>query len=66
MADRSDDHGASDDDDGASQEMPFQEVLHEMLGIIADALADGIESGITPTSIIVAIKSLISSFAAAM
>jgi hypothetical protein len=36
MADGSDDHGASDDDDGASQEeMPFEEVLHEMLGIIA-------------------------------
>jgi hypothetical protein len=39
MADRSD-----DDDDGASQEeMPFEEGFHEMLGRIADALADGIE-----------------------
>jgi hypothetical protein len=65
MADRSHDYGASndDDDDRASQdEMPFEEVFHEMLGRIADALADGIESGISPTSIIVAIKSLISSF----
>jgi hypothetical protein len=44
MAEGSDDYGASDDDDRASQqEMPFQEVLHEMLGIIADALADGME-----------------------
>jgi hypothetical protein len=46
MADRSDDNGASDDDDGdgASREvMPFEEVFHEMLVIIADALADGIE-----------------------
>jgi hypothetical protein len=45
MADRSHDYGASDDDDddGASQEeMPFKEVSHKMLGIIADALADGI------------------------
>jgi hypothetical protein len=39
MADRSHDYGASDDDDddGVSQEeMPFEEVLHEMLGKIAD------------------------------
>jgi hypothetical protein len=46
MADRSDDYGASDDDDddGASQEeMPFEEILHEMLGRINDALPDGIK-----------------------
>jgi hypothetical protein len=46
MADRSDDYSACDDDDndGVSQEeMPFEEVLHEMLGRIANALADGIE-----------------------
>jgi hypothetical protein len=31
MADRSDDYGAFDDDDGTSQEeMPFEEVLHEI------------------------------------
>jgi hypothetical protein len=31
MADRSDDHSISDDDYGASQEeMPFEEVLHEI------------------------------------
>jgi hypothetical protein len=37
MADRSDDYGASDDDDGASQEeMPFEEVFSQMLGIIAN------------------------------
>jgi hypothetical protein len=37
MADGSDDHGTSDDDDGASQEKtPFEEVLPEMLGIMAD------------------------------
>jgi hypothetical protein len=44
MANHSDDYGASDDDDGASrQEMPFEEVFREMLGRIADALADGTE-----------------------
>jgi hypothetical protein len=46
MADSSDDDGASDDDDddGASQEeMPFEELFHEMPGRIADALAGGIE-----------------------
>jgi hypothetical protein len=46
MADRSDDEGASDDDDddGASQEeMPFEEVFHEMLARFADELADQIE-----------------------
>jgi hypothetical protein len=33
MADHSNDYDASDDDDGASQDqMPFEEVLHEMLG----------------------------------
>jgi hypothetical protein len=31
MADGSDDYGASDDDDGASQqEMAFEDVLHEI------------------------------------
>jgi hypothetical protein len=44
MADPSHDYGASDDDDGASQqEMPFKEGLQEMPGRIADAPADGIE-----------------------
>jgi hypothetical protein len=37
MAEVSDDYGTSDDDDGASQEdVPFEEVLHEILGIIAN------------------------------
>jgi hypothetical protein len=42
MADGSHDYGTSDDDDGASQEeTPFKEALQEILGRIADALADG-------------------------
>jgi hypothetical protein len=42
MADSSDDYGASDDHDGASQEeMPFEAVLHEMLAIIANGFDDG-------------------------
>jgi hypothetical protein len=37
MAGLSGDCGASDDDDGASQEeMPFEGVLREMMGIIAN------------------------------
>jgi hypothetical protein len=38
---RPDDYVASDDDDGASQEeIPFEEALHEMLGMI-NALSSG-------------------------
>jgi hypothetical protein len=41
MTDCSNDHGASDDDDDASQkETPFNEVLHEMLEMMPNALAD--------------------------
>jgi hypothetical protein len=37
MADGSDDHATSDEDDGVSQEeTPFEGVLPEMLGIMAD------------------------------
>jgi hypothetical protein len=36
MAERSDDYGASDDNDGASQEeMPFEAVLHEIHPFLA-------------------------------
>jgi hypothetical protein len=42
MADRSDDYGVSDDDDGdddddgaSQQEMPFEEVLHEIHPFLA-------------------------------
>jgi hypothetical protein len=48
------------------KDTPFEEVLPEMLGKIADALADGIECRISPMSIIVAIKPLLSSFSAAI
>jgi hypothetical protein len=35
-ADRSNDYGVSDDDDGASQEeMPFEKVLHEIHAFLA-------------------------------
>jgi hypothetical protein len=46
--------------------MPFKEGLQEMPGRIADAPADGIEWGISPTSKIIAIESLMSSFPAAI
>jgi hypothetical protein len=36
MAERSNDYGVSDDDDGASQEeMPFEEILHEIHPFLA-------------------------------
>jgi hypothetical protein len=40
MADDSDDRGTSDDDDASQEETPFEEVLHEMLEIMPNALAD--------------------------